>query len=102
RRAISGVGAVPYMYDYQTDSYLFMGGGIVRLTGYNPEEMHPDLWRNMARHSIMLGDSAGLTREDAMQRVLVGESRYWRCDSLIATKKGGLRWISDTSVLDRG
>src|SRR5581483_7178109 len=44
RRAISGVGAVPYLYDYATKSYGFMGGGIATLTGYTPHEMSPGLW----------------------------------------------------------
>ncbi len=101
RRAISGVGAVPYQYDYATRTYTFMGGGIVRLTGYTPQEIKPDFWPQITKYSTMLGESAGLTKDEAVRRARTGEIRYWRCDSLITTKRGDLRWISDTSVPSR-
>ncbi len=101
RRAISGVGAVPYQYDYVSRSYMFMGGGIVRLTGYTPDEIKPDFWQQITKYSTMLGESAGLTKAEAVQCARMGEIRYWRCDSLITTKRGELRWISDTSVPNR-
>ncbi|HZQ47033.1 MAG TPA: PAS domain S-box protein, partial [Verrucomicrobiae bacterium] len=98
RRAISGVGAVPYLYDYATKSYGFMGGGIATLIGYTPQEMSPGLWHQLTKYSVMLGETAGLTKEEAAQRMLSGKIRYWRCDSLITTRSGELRWISDVSL----
>lgn len=98
RRAISGVGAVPYLYDYTTRSYGFMGGGIATLTGYTPHEMSPALWKQLTTFSAMMGETAGLSKEEAAARMLSGKIRYWRCDSLITTRSGEARWISDVSV----
>jgi PAS domain S-box-containing protein len=100
RRAINSVGAVPYLYDYATRSYAFMGGGIVELTGYTPQEMGPELWKQITKYSVMLGETADLTQEEAAQSMLSGEIRFWRCDSLITTRGGESRWISDVAVQD--
>jgi PAS domain S-box-containing protein len=105
RRAISGVGAVPYGYDFKTNSYAFMGAGIEDLIGYKPEEITPGLWSRIIRESVMLGGAAGLSKNEAARRVKAGEILQWRCDMRVLTKLGNLRWISDASVQsldDRG
>lgn len=98
RRAISGAGAVPYAYNYQTKSYVFMGEGIERLIGYKQEEVKPQLWNQITKESFMLGDTAGMTKEEAARRVTSGEFQQWRCDMRVITRAGKMRWISDASV----
>lgn len=98
RRAISGAGAVPYSYDFQTRTYFFMGEGIEQLIGYSPQEVSADLWTRITKESIMLGETAGLDKAEAAQRVMAGEVRYWRCDMRVTTREGKSRWICDTSV----
>lgn len=98
RRAIGGAGAVPYSYDYKTRSYLFIGEGIKQLIGYAPNEMSPSRWNKIIQESVMIGDTAGLSKDEAAKRVVKGEIRNWRCDMRVRTRDGKFRWISDASV----
>ena len=98
RRAIAGADAVPYSYDYKTRTYLFMGEAIEQLTGYAPHEVTSQLWKQIIIESAMLGETAGLPKEEAARRVASGELRSWRCDMHIRTRDGKLRWLSDASV----
>ncbi|HSU56327.1 MAG TPA: PAS domain S-box protein [Candidatus Dormibacteraeota bacterium] len=98
RRAIRGADAVPYAYDYATRTYIFMDDGIERLTGYKPSEMGPQLWKQIVQESIMGGETSGLPKEEAADRVRRGELRTWRCDMRFITRDGRMRWVSDASV----
>ncbi|MBI3853285.1 MAG: PAS domain S-box protein [Verrucomicrobia bacterium] len=98
RRAIGAVGAVPYLCDYKTDAYSFVGEGIRQLTGYSSQEIKPGLWRQLIKDSVPHGEAAGWSEAEARQRTLSGEIRQWQRDNLIVTRAGELRWISDTSV----
>lgn len=98
RRAISGIGGVPYSYDYKTHSYIFMGEGIERLIGYSLEEITPEFWPRITQETIMLGETAGLPKEEAARRVAAGDVKRWRCDMRITTRSGKPCWISDSSI----
>lgn len=98
RRAISGAGAVPYSYNYKTRTYGFVGDGIEQLIGYTPAELSPALWNEIIKDSVMLGETAGLNKHEAAQRVNSGDIKRWRCDMRIVTRAGKTRWISDASV----
>ena len=98
QNAISGAGAVPYSYDFVSKSYAFIGAGIEQLIGYGPKEVTPELWARIVQESVMLGETAGLTREEAERRVKAGELKQWRCDMRVITRAGKSRWISDASV----
>jgi PAS domain S-box-containing protein len=98
RRAIGGAGAVPYVYDYRTRAYSFMGQGIEQMTGYAPQEMTGELWARIIKESTMAGEAAGMEKHEAARRVESGEIRNWRCDMRIITREGRSRWISDASV----
>lgn len=98
RSAIAGAGAVPYSLDFKTRSYVFMGEGIQQLIGYAPEEMTPGLWRQIIQESVMLGETAGLGKDEAARRVVAGELRHWRCDMRVVTRDRSSRWLSDASV----
>ncbi len=98
RRAIAQAGAVPYLYDYAQDRYTFIGEGIEELTGYSPAEFTPDAWGVMIEETILLGQQAGLTNDEAVRRTRSGEFPRWRCDQRITTRAGESRWISDASV----
>src|SRR5206468_2809422 len=68
RRAISQAGGVPYVLDYATSSYTFMGEEIEQLTGYTPAEFTPDFWEEMVEEAILTGEQAGLSDEEAVRR----------------------------------
>ncbi|MBL9126249.1 MAG: PAS domain S-box protein, partial [Verrucomicrobiales bacterium] len=98
RRAIEAAGAVPYVRDHRTERFAFLGDGILRLCGYSAEEMTPRLWDAIGVKSVMQGEAAGLTVEEAMGRSRSGRLAQWRCDTLIRCKSGEERWIAETSV----
>jgi PAS domain S-box-containing protein len=98
RRAIAQAGAVPYLYDYGEDRYTFMGEGIEELTGYSPAEFTPSSWGAIIEETILLGDQAGLTNDEAVRRTRSGEFPRWRCDQRITRRDGESRWVSDASV----
>lgn len=98
RRAIEAADAVPYYQDYESNNYLFMGEGIRQMTGYGPEEMYPDTWYEIVRETVMLGDAAGMSNEEATQAVRTGKIKAWKCDHKIQTRDGQIRWLTDRSV----
>lgn len=98
RRAIAGAGAVPYSYEYATRTYLFIGEGIEKLTGYTAKEISSSLWKKIIQETVMLGESAGLDKEDASRRVAANKIRQWHCNMRIITRDGKSRWLSDSSV----
>ncbi|MEI2723403.1 MAG: PAS domain S-box protein [Verrucomicrobiota bacterium] len=98
RRAIASAGAVPYSLDFKTRSYAFMGEGIAALIGYAPHEVSGRLWQQIIEESVLLGETAGLTKAEAARRVTTGEICNWQCDMRVRTRDGRSRWLSDTSV----
>ncbi|MBI3867710.1 MAG: MASE1 domain-containing protein [Verrucomicrobia bacterium] len=98
RRAITAANAVPYLRDYRTEQFTFMGEGIRELTGFSAHEMTPDLWESLVREHVMRGAAEGLSYSDAVRRARLGELHFWLSDALVATRDGRERWISDASV----
>lgn len=100
RGAISGAGAIPYVLDYGTQNYAFIGEQIQDLIGFSPAEMSVGLWDRIVKESVMLGEAIGLSMNEAVASVRRGEIRNWRCDMHVVTRSGESRWISDASVLE--
>jgi PAS domain S-box-containing protein len=98
RRTIAQAGAVPYLYDYAEDRYTFIGEGIEELTGFTPAEFTPDAWGGMIEETILRGEQAGFTNDEAVRRTRSGEFTRWGSDQRIKTRDGASRWISDASV----
>ncbi len=99
RMAISAADAVPYSFDYSSNSYTFLGEEIERMTGFSRDELTPDKFRLLIQESTMGGKFAGMPAKDASILVRMGGSEdIWRCDYSILTKSGETRWLSDTSV----
>ena len=98
RRAIIAADAVPYLYDYGTETYLFMGEGVLELTGYTSEEMTPLLWQKLQVKVILYDEASGLGWDEAQRRGRAGEFSRWRSDNLIRTRDGQQRWIADAAV----
>jgi len=98
RRAIAAVDAVPYQKEYATDSFVFMGESIEQITGYSATEMTSKLLNEISLETIMRGETEGLSEEEAIRRIRLGEFHQWRCDDRILTRSGEERWIADASV----
>jgi PAS domain S-box-containing protein len=98
RRAISQAGAVPYVLDYASGAYTFIGDGIEQLTGYAPAELSHDLFGSLVLETYLHGEQASLDERDAAYRTRDGEFARWRTDLRIRRRNGEIRWLSDASV----
>jgi len=98
RQAISSTGAVPYQKDYATGEFVFVGEGIRELTGYSAEEFTTSIWRSLVREVVMHGETAGLPKDEAIERTVAGEVQLWRADIRIEEQGGTSRWLFDSSV----
>ena len=98
RQAIEAAGAVPYYRDYAKNSYAFMGSEIEKIIGYKPEEVTTDLWQNIMRENIPLGEAEGLTMNDAISFSRTGRLKVWRSDMRVLAKNGEEKWITDSAV----
>jgi PAS domain S-box-containing protein len=99
RGAITAAGLVPYVDDYETHQYSFMGENIFKITGYLAEEMTPAIFNAMIQenHTNEL-DDANLGPEEAAKRFLSGKVGKWSNDIRIRTRSGEERWLNDVSV----
>jgi PAS domain S-box-containing protein len=98
RQAITTAGAVPYYRDHRTNTYTFMGEGILAMTGYSASEMTPELWETLEQEGFPRGSLAHLTYEEADRVTDEDSSLLWECDYRIRTRDGQTRWVADTSV----
>ena len=99
RGAITAAGLVPYVIDYDTKRFTFMGQNILKMTGYPAEEMTPAILKEIVQESVVTGsDYTDLPVEEARRRFLAGELPHWGLDSRIRTRTGEDRWINDVSV----
>lgn len=96
RRAISQANVVPFQFDYQTETYLYVGEGIKSLTGYSREEFTLSIWKSLIQEVILRGQLAGLTMDQAKQRIYSGELKEWETDVRIKTRTGETRWLAET------
>jgi PAS domain S-box-containing protein len=98
RRAIEAAGAVPYYLDYPSESYRFMGEGILAMTGLKPAEMQPLVWNDLILEAGPLGQTLGLSWQEAVHETRSGHVNEWRCDYRIRGRDGVERWITDASI----
>jgi PAS domain S-box-containing protein len=98
REAIEVADAVPYYRNYLTDAYEFVGDGIETLIGYTKEEFTPALWNSMIKKTVLMGNAAGLSREEAVQRARNEDGGSWRSDTLVETRWGDKRWLANAAV----
>jgi len=98
RRAIEAAGAVPYYRDYLTQSYTFMGEGILPITGYSAAEITPAIWQSLELEGFPRGELANLSYEEADRLSEEGKTLRWECDYRISRRDGQKRWVADSAV----
>jgi PAS domain S-box-containing protein len=98
RRAIGAAGSVPYYLDQVRHEYTFVGEGIRELTGYEPAEFSPQIWKAMTLETRMVGSCGLYTVEEAVQKNEAGLLPLWQSDSRIRDRSGEERWIFDGAV----
>ena len=98
RQAIEAADAVPYYRDYKSNSYPFIGQGIYRMTGYGPQEMSPDRWREMVMETVALDNAASIQEGELSNTEKNVRLKTWRSDLKIRTRSGQIRWLTDSSI----
>lgn len=98
RQAIEAAGAVPYYRDYHLNRYTFMGAEIEKIMGYKPEEVTVELWRDIMKENIPLGEGEGVRIDQAVTGSRHGDFKVWRSDMRVIAKNGEERWLTDSAV----
>jgi PAS domain S-box-containing protein len=98
RQAIEAAGAVPYYQDYESGTYTFMGSGVEEITGYSPQDLDPQVWKNMILDIQRSGKLVGVTEGDVVRSVRGGYIKSWKCDYSIRARDGQERWIADRAI----
>ena len=93
--------AVVYSRNFESDSYEFMGDGILELTGYSAKEMTPALFDSVSINAEPQGELASLTLDEAYRRNRTGVVNRWIADTQIRTKSGEIKYVLDMSTLLR-
>lgn len=99
RQAIIQADAVPYIRDYKTGEFKFLGENIVNFTGYTADEFKDfTLWHKIVQEEIMRGELEGLDIKEAVKLARSGKVLKWRAEYRIKTKSGEDRWIADSAI----
>jgi len=95
-------GAVPYLQSYNSKGaelhYDFIGEGILEITGYEVGEFNAALWDSLVEESVLLGDLAGYSLEEAVRRVRSGELSLWKCEHRLRARDGKIHWVFEAAV----
>ena len=99
RGAITAAGLVPYVIDYKTRRFSFIGENILKLTGYTAGQITPAILSESILENRAWGlENSKLTIATAQNKFLADESENWGIDIRIRTRDGAERWLSDVSV----
>jgi len=98
RQAIEAAGAVPYYRKHSDEHYVFMGDGIEKIIGYKPEEITIQLWLDILKENIPLGEGVGLPIDAAVLGARSGTFKVWKSDMRVVARNGEERWLTDSAV----
>lgn len=96
--AIENVNGVPYLKNFETERYEFIGDGIKNLLGISSAELTLDKMKHFAKEIIITDPNAPATMEEYARAFLRGEVDHYRVDLRIESDSGEDKWISDCSV----
>lgn len=90
---------VIYRLRYDTMKYDYISPSIVRLLGYDPEEMKDMNFRALIRETRIVSDGMKKVNSFAQleQNRIKGDVNKWQADYLVQTRDGRLIWVSDIS-----
>ncbi|MFH1742174.1 MAG: PAS domain S-box protein, partial [bacterium] len=98
RDAIETARAAVYYQDYQKDEFSFVSPIVEQLTGYRPEEFNRETFLASICETILLGDLAGLSVKEAVEKARSGKGVSWRADNRIKTRSGEELWLANYAV----
>lgn len=92
RRAIESIGGIPYVYDYGSDSYAFVGDGVGDLFECEPDAFTREYFVSRIESNELV--------EDAHRRPEKSGQRLWNVREYRLTRKNGeAGWVRDTFVV---
>jgi PAS domain S-box-containing protein len=98
RQAIEASGMIPYYRSYTENRYTFVGTGIEQMIGYTPEEITPQLFQEIMKENVPLGEGSGIEINDAVFRSRSGRLKVWRSDMRLIARNGEVKWLNDSAV----
>gem|GEM_PF-1924434 len=98
RRAIAASRAYAYRRDYGQPGFVFIDEGIEQVMGVPAAELTTQVWASLIQETVMMGEAAGLTMEEAVERARDGRLKDWRADYRIRSRSGEERWLADSSI----
>lgn len=96
-KAIENAQGVPYLLNYDTKEYDFIGEGVKNLFDLDSNSvLRKDLLNRIWRHNPNLKDKYSV--QDYEQKFREGAIEKYQADFTIKDRNGNLRWISDYAV----
>ncbi len=85
-----------YRLRFETMTYDYLSTGIVRLTGYSPEEVNRLSFASLVK-AITAPAAGELSRQGLVEKRRRGQAGEFHADYLIVTKDGREKWLADHS-----
>lgn len=103
QRIVSAAGLVVYHHDIPGDEYRLANLSVLEeIIGVPYQGSHLQFWKSVTLlESRPMGDLAGLTQHEAVQKFRRGGTDVWRAEYKIQRQDGQLRWIYDFSYAIR-
>jgi PAS domain S-box-containing protein len=98
RECIEAAGAIPYVRNYRTNSYDFMGSGIEALTGYALHECTPQLFEEIVDQIVMPDGKMFRKEAEATREFLAKGGTIWAADHHMRRRDGSDCWFLDAAV----
>lgn len=98
QKAIETARGIPYLRNFRTDSYDFIGSNCQELFGIPAAELTPARLRTLAlkvEPKVDLSPPEGVSYEQLLR---TGKIEYYRADVKIKTPAGKIRWFSDHAI----
>jgi PAS domain S-box-containing protein len=93
--------AAVYRRIFDSNVYEFMGRGIKDITGYDHEEMTPELWDRNILSIENKGSGGRIKAGDAVRLMKSGKINRWVADTKIKTKDGLVKWVMEMATILR-
>ena len=98
RRAIENAQGVPYRFNYDDETYEFIGQGCEELLGVRPEDLKvSETWENV-QETVVTEPDAPKDPNEYVKAFKKGEAKKYKSDFKIVTPRGEEKWLSDCAV----
>lgn len=98
RSAIQNAKGIPYVLDYSTASYEYLGEGCEQLLGTLPDQIDFQQLSNLVKEVKVQASEAPPNSEDYAREFLEGRVSRWATDYRLVLPNGEEKWLSDYAV----